>query len=73
MYRNNWGENRVFFVDGQSQTRWLPASWTSVEPPDPFVVLAAGRAAFRTQDLLELARLIEVLRPKPASGKRRKV
>ena len=73
MYRNNWGENRVFFVDGQGQTRWLPASWTSVESPDPFVVLAAGRAAFRTQDLLELARLIEVLRPKPASGRRRKV
>jgi Family of unknown function (DUF5372) len=73
MHRNNWGENRVFFIDGQGQTRWLSASWTSVEPPDPFVVLAAGRAAFRTQDLLELARLIEVLRPKPASGKRRKV
>jgi hypothetical protein len=73
MYRNNWGENRVFFVDGQGHTRWLPASWTSVEPPDPFVVRAAGRAAFRTQDLLELARLIEVLRPKPARGKRRTV
>jgi len=70
MHRHNWGENRVFFVDDRGQTRWLPASWTSVEPPDPFVVLAAGRAAFRTQDLLELARLIAGLQPPPARGKR---
>jgi hypothetical protein len=73
MHRHNWGENRVFFVDDQGQTRWFPASWTSVEPPDPFVVMAAGRAAFRAQDLLELARLIDVLQPKPARGKRRNV
>jgi Family of unknown function (DUF5372) len=73
MHRKNWGENRVFFVDDQGQTRWLPASWTSVEPPDPFVVMAAGRAAFRAQDLLELARLVDVLQPKPVKGKRRGV
>jgi hypothetical protein len=73
MYRNNWGENRVFFVDDQGQTRWLPASWTSVEPPDPFVVTASGRAAFRAQDLLELARLLDTLQPKSARSKRRQV
>jgi Family of unknown function (DUF5372) len=73
MYRHNWGENRVFFVDDQGQTRWLPAAWTSVEPSDPFVVMAAGRAAFRARDLLELARLIDVLQPKPARGRSRKV
>jgi hypothetical protein len=69
MHRYNWGESRVFLVDDEGQTRWLPASWTSVEPLDPFVVMASGRAAFRAQDLLELARLIDVLQPKPARGK----
>jgi hypothetical protein len=73
MYRNNWGENRVFFVDDDGQTRWLPASWTSVEAPDPFVVMASGRAAFRAQELLELARLIEGLQPQPARSKAGKV
>jgi hypothetical protein len=73
MHRHNWGENRVFFVDDQGRTRWLPASWTSVEPSDPFVAMAAGRAAFRVQDLLELARLMDALQPKSAQGKRRKV
>jgi hypothetical protein len=73
MHRYNWGESRVFFVDDEGQTRWLPASWTSVEPPDPFVVMASGRAAFRAQDLLELARLVAVLQPKSAQRTRRRV
>jgi Family of unknown function (DUF5372) len=73
MHRHNWGENRVFFVDDDGQTRWLPAAWTSVELPDPFVVMAAGRAAFRAQDLLELARLIDALEPQSSQGKRRQV
>ena len=30
---------------------------------DPFVVVAAGRSAFRVADLLTLADLIEVLQP----------
>jgi len=39
--------------------RILPAAWTSLAPPDPSVVLAAGRAAFRVADLLELSHLIQ--------------
>jgi hypothetical protein len=35
----------------------MPASWTDVAAPDPFVVVAAGRAHFRTTDLLALVRL----------------
>ena len=73
MYRNNWGENRVFFVDDQGQTSWMPASWTSIEPLDPFVALAAGRATFRAQDLVELARLIRVLQPQTGRSRKRKV
>jgi len=39
----------------------LPAEWTDLAPTDPFVVVAAGRAPFRTADLLKLAD--EVARP----------
>ena len=37
----------------------VPAAWTSVCGPDPVVVVSAGRSAFRVQDLMELARLVE--------------
>ena len=61
-YRHNWGEQRVYFHDDNGRLVSLPASWTSVLPPDPFVALSAGRSAFRVQDLLELARLLRGLR-----------
>ena len=57
--RHNWGEYRVTFYDTADHVRALPAAWTSIVPPDPNVVLAAGRAAFRVADLLQLSRLIE--------------
>ena len=60
-YRHNWGENRVYFHDEHGRLVSLPAAWTSVFSPDPFVVLSAGRSAFRVQDLLELARLLNSL------------
>ena len=46
MYRNTWGEDRVFFYDG-GRLRALPASWTEAAPVVPFVAIAAGRAHFR--------------------------
>jgi hypothetical protein len=36
----------------------MPAGWTDVEGPDAFLMLAAGRTAFRVEDLLALARLL---------------
>jgi hypothetical protein len=57
-YRHNWGEYRVTFYDTPEHVRALPAAWTSIVPPDPNVVLAAGRAAFRVADLLQLSQLI---------------
>jgi Family of unknown function (DUF5372) len=42
--------------------RKIPAGWTDVVSDDPFVVVAAGRSAFRVADLLALADLIKVLR-----------
>jgi len=41
--------------------RSLPASWTDVDGPDPFLVLSAGRSWFRTEDLLQLTLLVEEL------------
>ena len=35
--------------------RYLPARWTSLAAPDPFVIAAAGRAYFRLEDLIRLA------------------
>ncbi len=57
-YRHSWGEYRVTFYETADRVRILPAAWTSLAPPDPSVVLAAGRAAFRVVDLLQLSHLI---------------
>ena len=40
--RRAWGDNRVFFLDGESVQHSLPAHWTDVAEPDVFVVMAAG-------------------------------
>jgi hypothetical protein len=58
-YRHNWGEYRVTFYDTPEHVRALPAAWTSLAPPDPSVVLAAGQAAFRVADLLQLAQVLQ--------------
>ena len=54
-YRNNWGEDRVYFHNSDGRVCSIPACWTSVAPADRFVVLAAGRCLFRYEDLLKLA------------------
>jgi len=57
-YRHNWGEYRVTFYDTPDHVRALPAVWTSLASSDPSIVLAAGRAAFRVADLVQLSQLI---------------
>jgi len=37
----------------------MPVSWTSIAPVDPFVMVAAGRTYFRTEDLLRLVALVQ--------------
>lgn len=61
MRKHNWAEDRVSFFVGD-ELRSLPASWTDVDPSDPFVVIAAGRSAFRVEDLLSLASLLDGIR-----------
>jgi len=58
-YAHSWGEHRVFFREpGEERVRSMPASWTDVDGPDPFLELAAGRTPFRVEDLLALVRLL---------------
>lgn len=60
-YRHNWGEDRVYFYAGQNDLVSVPARWTDVLAPDPFVSVASGRALFRTGELKKLVTLITEL------------
>jgi hypothetical protein len=53
------GERRVFFYNHKGRKSSVPLDWTDIGPQDPFVAVSAGRALFRVEDLLGLARLIE--------------
>jgi hypothetical protein len=63
MRAQNWREDRAWFHDGTGRLRSIPANWTDLVADDAFNVVSAGRAAFRTQELLELVRLIGTIRP----------
>jgi len=62
IYRQNWGEERVWLHDAEGRLISLPALWTSVIAEDAFVAVSAGRSMFRVAELLELTRLIEELK-----------
>jgi Family of unknown function (DUF5372) len=59
--RQTWSEDRVFFLDTAGRQWSLPVGWTDAVDPDAFVVMAAGRCAFRLADLVELRSLIDAL------------
>jgi Family of unknown function (DUF5372) len=61
-HRQNWGEDRVHLHDENGQLFSLPAGWTDVAAPDPFVVVAAGRCPFTAGGLLAVADLIDRFR-----------
>lgn len=50
---------RVYFEDPRGCFVFVPETFTDLVPPDPFVALAAGRCFFRTQDLIELLRIVQ--------------
>jgi len=58
-YRQNWGEDRVYFHDNHGKLVSIPALWTSLFPDDPWISLSNNQSYFRVPDLLELIRLIE--------------
>jgi hypothetical protein len=61
--RQTWAEDRVFFLDDGGVQHSLPTGWTDAVDSDVFVVMAAGRCPFRVDDLLELADLLDRVRP----------
>jgi uncharacterized protein DUF5372 len=59
--RTSWGEDRVFTYDSRGALKSFPAAVTDVVPIDPFRRIAAGRSAFRVDDLLALRELLDRL------------
>ena len=68
-YRQNWGEERVWFHDTKDgRLHSLPMNWTDVGPLDRFVAVAAGRSLFRVTDLIELAKQVAGWKSEQARG-----
>jgi hypothetical protein len=67
--RNNWGEQLIYYRDRRGRLISIPAGWTDLEPPDPFVTISAGRSPFRLEDLRELVRLVAVLKREVPHGR----
>jgi len=67
----SWRDDRVYFRDAAGELVSLPAAWTDAVAPDPFVIVSAGRSAFRIADLVELTGLVAELASRhPHSVKR---
>jgi hypothetical protein len=50
----------VCFLDPQRQeARSLPLAWTNLALPDPFLVVARGKAVLRWSDLQQLAQFLK--------------
>jgi len=60
--RQTWGEYRVFYYNTAGALAGVPATWTDVAPPDPFVAIARGRSCCRVSDLVQLCELIAKVR-----------
>jgi len=57
--RNNWGGDRVSYLDKTGRLRTLPVEWTDIHAPDPAVTVGQGRACFRVDLLRQLRGLID--------------
>ena len=53
-----WGEDRVFYYDQAGALKSFLSNVTDLIPEDAFRHIAAGRSAFRVDDLVELHHLI---------------
>ena len=52
----------MYFFNTKGEVQSIPAGCTNAAGIDPFVEISAGRSFFRTEDLMELAELLERLR-----------
>jgi len=60
--RKNWRLDRVYYYDAAGALTTLPAEWTDLVTPDPFVIISAGRSSFHIDGLLALSELVSRLR-----------
>jgi hypothetical protein len=59
--RRHWGEDRVVYEGQNGRLCTISSAWTDIDPTDEFRQVAAGRAAFRTVDLLGLCDVLDRL------------
>ena len=56
--RKSWRQDTVYVFDSVGDLVNLPAEWTDVVAPDPFVVANADRTPFHLTGLVELADMV---------------
>ena len=56
-----WGEPRVSYRNDDGTVRTVPISWTTLEPPDLFLEVSAGRSIVHHKDLSSLQQLVRSL------------
>ncbi|MBE3118758.1 MAG: hypothetical protein IMZ50_08385 [Candidatus Atribacteria bacterium] len=72
-----WGEPRVTYRNEDGTARTVPISWTTLEPPDLFLEVSAGRSIVHPKDLSSLQQLVRSLtvwkstEDRPGDGSRR--
>jgi Family of unknown function (DUF5372) len=59
--RRYWGEDRVVYAGDGGRLCTIASAFTDIDPVDEFRLAAAGRAAFRTTDLLALCEAVDRL------------
>ena len=62
--RRHWGEDRVIYAGPDGRLCTIASAFTDIDPGDEFRVMAAGKAAFRTTDLLALCEALDRLAPR---------
>jgi Family of unknown function (DUF5372) len=66
---SHWGEERVLYLNDSGRPQSISLVFTDLCQEDEFRRIAAGRAAFRTADLLDLCRRLDVLLSGESGGK----
>jgi hypothetical protein len=66
--RNNWGGDRVSYLDTKGRLRTLPVEWTDIQGADPVITVGAGRAFFRADMLRQLRKAIDEQLPRKTRG-----
>jgi hypothetical protein len=73
LYRQrHHGEDWLFFQNLEKHKDSIPACWTSLKPPNPYIAISDGRSLFCPKDLLELVQLIKDVKATKKRSRQRK-